>query len=44
MNLIVAVSIIILGSIYPAISLWVLSRPGVKAALVDKPVTEPELP
>jgi hypothetical protein len=44
MNLIVAVSMIILGSIYPAISLWVLGRPGVKAALVDKPVTEPELP
>jgi flagellar biosynthesis protein FlhB len=38
------VAMIFLGAIYPAISLWVLSRPGVKAALVEKPPTEPELP
>jgi hypothetical protein len=44
MNLIVAVGIIVFGSIYPAVSLWLLGRPGVKAALVDKPSTERELP
>jgi hypothetical protein len=43
MNLILAVSVIVLGSIYPAISLWLIGRPGVQAALVDKPPTEPEL-
>ncbi|WP_435006832.1 hypothetical protein P12x_004301 [Tundrisphaera lichenicola] len=41
MNLIVSVSIIVLGSIYPAFSLWVLSRPGMKAALVRDPSKEP---
>ncbi len=44
MNLIVAVGTMLIASIYPAISLWLLSRPGVKAAIVDKPATEPELP
>jgi len=44
MNLILAVGVIGLGSIYPAISLWLIGRPGVKAALIDKPNTEPELP
>ena len=44
MNSIVAVAAIVVSSIYPAISLWLLSRPGVKAAIVDKPLTEPELP
>jgi hypothetical protein len=34
---------IVFGSIYPAISLWLISRPGVQAALIDKPDTEPEL-
>jgi hypothetical protein len=42
MNLIVAVGAMLVSSLYPAISLWLLSRPGVKAALVDKPATEPE--
>jgi hypothetical protein len=42
MNLIVAVGMMLGSSLYPAISLWLLSRPGVKAALVDKPTTEPE--
>ena len=44
MNLIVAVGMIGFGSIYPAISLWVLGRPGVKAAFIDQPMTERELP
>jgi hypothetical protein len=44
MNLVVAVVVILVSSIYPAISLWLLSRPGVKAALIDKPEKEPELP
>ena len=44
MNLIVAVGMMGFGSIYPAISIWVLGRPGVKAAFVDRPLTEPELP
>jgi hypothetical protein len=44
MNLIVAVGAILFSSIYPAISLWLLGRPGVKAAILDKPVMEPELP
>ena len=44
MNLIVAVSIMLFGSIYPATSLWVMSRPGFKAALVGKPAKEPEFP
>ena len=33
-NLIMAVGMIVLGSIYPAVSLWVIGRPGVRAALV----------
>ncbi len=44
MNLIIAVGVMLISSIYPAISLWLLSRPGVKAAIVDKPALEPELP
>ena len=44
MNLVVAVVVILFSSIYPAISLWLLGRPGVKAALIDKPIQEPELP
>lgn len=43
-NLVLAVSMIALGSIYPAISLWVLSRPGAQAALIDKSAQETELP
>ena len=39
--MIVAVSAMVFASIYPAVSLWMLSRPGVKAALVDKPSKEP---
>jgi hypothetical protein len=42
--LIVAVGAMLFASIYPAISLWLLSRPGVKAAIVDKPTLEQELP
>jgi hypothetical protein len=42
MCLIVAVGSIVISSIYPAISIWLLSRPRVKAALVDKPAPEPE--
>ena len=44
MNLILAVGAMTCTSIYPAISLWLLSRPGVKAAIVDGPAMEPELP
>ena len=46
MNLILAVSMIVFGSIYPAISLWVLGRSGVKAAMVDRSplAREPENP
>ena len=44
MNLVAAVSVIGFGVIYPALSIWLLGRPGVKAALVDKPEMEPELP
>jgi hypothetical protein len=40
MYLIMAVGAMLVSSLYPAISLWLLSRPGVKAALVDKPATE----
>lgn len=45
MNLIIALGAIVVASIYPAISIWLLSRPGVKAAIVDKnPATlEPKL-
>ncbi len=45
MLLIAAVVAILVSSIYPAISLWLLGRPSVKAALIDNtPVQEPELP
>jgi len=33
MNLIMAVAMIVFGSIYPAVSLWIIGRPGVRAAL-----------
>ncbi len=35
-NLIVAVGMIVLGSIYPAVSLWIIGRSGVRAALEPK--------
>jgi hypothetical protein len=44
MNLIIAVMMMLITSIYPAISIWLLSKPGVKAAIVDKPAQELELP
>jgi hypothetical protein len=44
MNLIMAVMAILITSTYPAISIWLLSKPGVKAAIVDKPAQELELP
>ena len=43
MCLIAAVGVIVFGLDLPRLSIWLLSRPGVKAALVDKPSTEPEL-
>jgi len=36
MSLIMAIGMIVVGSIYPAVSLWLLGRPGVRSAL-DKP-------
>ena len=38
MNLIIAVVAIVVSSLYPAISLWLLSRPGVKAAVIHEPL------
>jgi hypothetical protein len=38
MCLILAIGMIAFGTIYPAISLWLLGRPGVKAALIGKPL------
>jgi hypothetical protein len=38
MCLILAIGMIVFGTIYPAISLWLLGRPGVKAALIGKPL------
>ncbi len=43
-NLILAVSMIALGSIYPAISLWLLGRPGVRASLAMGTRKESYLP
>lgn len=43
-NLIMAVAMIILGAIYPALSLWMLGRPGVRAALAIGASKEPESP
>jgi hypothetical protein len=44
MNLIVGVGMIVFGTIYPALSIWLLSRPGVKEAVrKDPPALEPEL-
>jgi hypothetical protein len=43
MNLIVGVGMVVFGSVYPAISLWILGRPGVKAALRKEAPKEPEL-
>jgi hypothetical protein len=43
MNLLIAVGAIVISSIYPVISLWLLSRPGAKAAIIDRPIPEPEI-
>jgi hypothetical protein len=44
-NMVVAIMAMVITSIYPAISLWLLSRPGVKAAIIDqRPSLEQELP
>jgi len=43
-NLVLGLGMILFGSIYPALSIWLLSRPWANAALIDKPRTEPELP
>jgi len=42
MNLFVAFGAMMITSAYPAISLWFLTRPGVKAAIVDPPLLELE--
>jgi hypothetical protein len=42
MNLIMAVVMIVFGAIYPALTLWMLGRPGVKAALGNEASKEPE--
>jgi hypothetical protein len=42
--LIMALGMMLFLSIYPAISLWLLSRPGVKAAIIDPRTTERNLP
>jgi uncharacterized membrane-anchored protein YitT (DUF2179 family) len=40
-----AIMAMLITSIYPAISIWLLSRPGVKAAIIDqRPFLEHELP
>ena len=44
MNLILALGAMVVTSIYPAISIWLLGRPGVRAAIIDKPAPELELP
>ncbi len=44
MNLVVAAAVIVVSSIYPAISLWLLGRPGVETALVGESPREAELP
>lgn len=44
MNLLIAVGAIVISSIYPAISLWLLARPGARAAVIDRPAQEPEIP
>jgi hypothetical protein len=44
MNLIVAAGMVVFGVVYPVLSLWMLSRPGVKAALKYDAQKEPELP
>ena len=43
-NLVLAVSVMVGGAIYPAITLLLIGRPGLQAALVGPPRTEPELP
>ena len=43
MCLVLGASVIVVGSIYPAVSLWLIGRPGVQAALVDKTPSEPKL-
>ena len=43
-NLIMALGAIVVSTIYPAISLWLMAKPEVKAAIIDPPVMEPELP
>ena len=37
MNLVLSGSMVVLGSIYPAASIWLLGRPGIKASLVEPP-------
>lgn len=44
MNLFLAAGTALTGSIYPALSLWMLGRPGVKAALAGAPSKEPGRP
>ncbi len=39
MNLILALTMMAAGSLYPAVSIWALGRPRLKAALVDAPTS-----